>query len=581
MGDGAIGPEPADGSRTPAPGPTVRYQRVLPGPLSGPGLREASLPSPRTTGGPARVTRRNGTPPGTTVRSTTATGEAGGHLEDGDLVAAISSGDDAKMAARNGLQLGGSLVLTWIIGLTLTNVALPHLATPLQLGVLGFCEAVASIVLAIPTFGLDTYIRKEVSRRSAAAREFVMGTLVARMLVSALFIVGAMAVLHAIGRDWSTVQVLFWFGAATFLAQSAEINAALLQAVGKVKGQARINVLSKTMWAAITIAGLKGGFGIRSVPVALCVSEGLKAVYLGWQAHHLLHIPFSLKHQRVSPVLKASLPFLASALAVRVMMWLDVTLMGVMLSDERGKTALGLYFSAVRLAQLALILAPVALWVLTPLASRALARSQEEFQRLVRRSFQNGITIALPLTALLALNSDVVIAVLQPASYRPASKALRVLAAMFVLTYLNILASTFLQIRGDGWVVVRSTIATIVVDLVLVLTLVPIAHRSWGLGGAGLGASIALIVAEAVAAAILMTKLGRGTFDRRSIQAVALTVFAVVCLTVIDRVAASMGWFIARTVLDVCCALGLVMVLRVYDIPRSLARRLPGPLRHL
>ena len=96
-----------------------------------------------------------------------------------------------------------------------------------------------------------------------------------------------------------------------------------------------------------------------------------------------------------------------------------------------------------------------------------------------------------------------------------------------------------------------------------------------------MGASIALITSEAVAAMILMRRLGRGTFDRRSIRAVSMTAFGVVCLIVIDRVAASMGLFILRTVLDVLCVAALMAMLRVYDVPPSMARRLPGPLKRL
>ena len=494
---------------------------------------------------------------------------------------AISGSDDVKLAARNGMQLGGSLLFTWIIGLSLTTVVLPHLVSPSEVGVLGFGEAVASIVLVAATFGLDVFIRKEVARKSDTARQFIMGTLVARAAASAMLVLSAVVVLQRLGRDHTAIEVVVWFGIATFMAQSADINAALLQAVGHVGGQARISMLTKVLWAAIAVGGLQLGFGLRSVPIAMAISEGIKGVVLGWQAHRVLRIPFSLRHQRVLPVLRTSLPFLATALAVRVMMWLDVTVMGIMLTDARGKEATGLYFSALRLGQLALILAPVATWVLMPLASRSFHRSAYEFQRLVQRSFQTGLTIAIPLTALLAMNADVVISILQPPAYFPASRALRVLACMFVFTYLNILASTFLQIRGEGWWVVRATIATIVVDLFMLLILVPIGHRSWGVGGAGLAAAIALISAEAIASVLLTSRLGRHSFDAQSLRTIAATAYAVACVVVIDRVAAHHGLFVWRTVLDVAALSGLLGILHVYDIPASWGQSLQLRLRTL
>jgi O-antigen/teichoic acid export membrane protein len=252
--------------------------------------------------------------------------------------------------------------------------------------------------------------------------------------------------------------------------------------------------------------------------------------------------------------------------------------MGLLLRDDRGIEATGWYFSALRLSQLALILAPVVTWVVTPLASRALERSALEYRTLVRRSMQIGLTIAIPLTVVLALNADVVIEVLQGPKYAPASKALRVLSCMFVFTYVNMLAGTFLQVSNRGWVVVRATIATIAVDLVLLLVLVPYGHRNWGDGGAGLAAAISLITAEVAAAVFMMWHLRGTTMDRQSKSAIAAALLAVSCLVLVDRMAERAGMFILRPFLDVLVLAMFLMIVRAYDLPEGWRKKVTGTI---
>lgn len=494
----------------------------------------------------------------------------------------MSGAADLRMAARNGTQLGSSLLVTWVVGLAFTNVVLPRSVEDRgQLGMLGFGEGIASVLLILANLGLDTYIRQEVARRASSAREFMVGMFAVRLVASAVLTTLAVTVLAATGRDGAAIEIVLWFALAIFMMQTAENYAALLQAVGQVGMQAKVSVLTKLLWVAVAIAGLQLGFGVRSVPAALALSELVKAVMLGIPAHRVLQIPLSLSHQRIRNVITLSLPFLATALSVRVMSWADVLTMGFLLPDERGKDATGLYVSALRLSQLALILAPVVTWVVMPLASRARERSAAEFDELIRRSLQVGLTVAIPITALLSLNAGVVMGVMQGQRFEPAGRALSILACMFVFTYVNMLASTFLQIRGEGWVVVRATLATIVIDVTLVLLLVPYAHRNWGEGGAGMGAAIAIVTAELVSAVILLSRLGRVAVDRRLVIAIGSALFAVACLVPVDRMAERAGFRVTRVLIDVAMMAAFVWILRCYDIPRGwvrgqVARRLGG-----
>ncbi len=106
---------------------------------------------------------------------------------------------EVGLALRNAAKLGGSLTITWGIGIVV-RLYLPRYLGPERFGMLSFADAFTTAAFVFLGLGLDTYVRKEVSVRPDHASEFIGGVVLLRMLLAVLVFAGMEAVLAATHR---------------------------------------------------------------------------------------------------------------------------------------------------------------------------------------------------------------------------------------------------------------------------------------------------------------------------------------------------------------------------------------------
>ena len=179
-----------------------------------------------------------------------------------------------------------------------------------------------------------------------------------------------------------------------------------------------------------------------------------------------------------------------------------------------------------------MLLSPIISWVLMPLLSRAAKRSQEEVFRLLRRAIEGLLVASIPVTMIIALGADVWIRLVFGEEFAPAGMSLRVLAPIFVLTYVAILLASTLVILERSWTLTITSIAGLAALPVFIWILVP-RTRGFGLGGAGTGAALGQIMMEALVVTVFLISIGRRAFDRRSAIVIGKSIavcFAVVML---------------------------------------------------
>jgi len=92
---------------------------------------------------------------------------------------------EAMRAVRGAFVLGASLVATWTVALVV-RLLLPRSLGPALFGEFNFADALAANAFVFITFGLDTYIQKELPARPSHQSEFIGGVFVVRLVASAL-----------------------------------------------------------------------------------------------------------------------------------------------------------------------------------------------------------------------------------------------------------------------------------------------------------------------------------------------------------------------------------------------------------
>lgn len=474
---------------------------------------------------------------------------------------------DGALAIRSAFTLGWSLLLTTFVGFAL-QAKVPDWLGKERFGRVSAAEVLATLSLSLFALGFDTYARKELAVRPGHAREFLGGSLLLRAAVTSGAIVLLSLVLFGIGRPRESVLLFALFGASRYFVQTNDLLTGSLQAVGRLKGLALVNVTAKLLWAfVIVLPFLKvGGYALPSrlqmvcVPVGWIIGEAFRGAILWRRVCAEFGTRLTFRGQKLREVTRASLPYAFSGLVASSANMLDVNLMSALTVESE----VGIYRFAQNLTTIAYFPGTILPWVLIPLASKAAARSAEDLLTVIRRGIEIVLGVAIPMAVLLALHADTLITTFA-SEYTPAIPIVRILAFMLISTYVVTLAVTFLQVLDRSWVVIRVALIGIAIDGVLCLIGLRWGFRFWGEGGAGIAAAIAMFISEAVIMVIFIRSLGSNAIDRQCLSKLARIAAAGIPVFLIDRAFFQMGFSWVRLVVDVLVYGANFLLLNIFD----------------
>jgi O-antigen/teichoic acid export membrane protein len=483
-----------------------------------------------------------------------------------ELSVASEPADDVRVAVKNAVTLGASLVVTWSVAI-IARFFLPRYLGPEQFGVFNFAESFAGAFFVFLGLGIETYIQKEIPVRPAHSSDFFGGLLVLRLgasLVLFAAMAGVMALTH---RPAEVQRIVFVFGFAHFVMGASGNVAALLHASRTVDELAVVNVVSKVLWGAAVGVALLVRPDLVELAVAFLLIEAARLLALLSLARRHVGLRLTWNPRAVKAVLLASLPFCVVQVANAIYGRLDVSLLGMLSND----TEVGLFSAASNLAGLSFLLSPLISWVLLPLLSRAAARSQAEMFTILRGAIRSVMMLVIPITLMVVLGADVWIRYLFGADFAPAALCLRILAPAVVLTYLAMIVGMCLPLLDRAWEVTALSFIGLVVDPVLNAVLVPRASRWLGPGGASAGAATASCLAELVVAAALLVTIGARAFDRASLSSIGKAILCCLVVSGADALLRPLGP--ARLAIDATLYMALVFLLgaaQLEDVRRAI-----------
>lgn len=446
---------------------------------------------------------------------------------------------DLAVALRSALQLGASLLATWTVAIAVRFV-LPRQLGPEGFGHYAWVDNTAALACLGLGFGLDTYIQREVSKRADHAQEFVGGVFFMRGALG-LALLAALGLYGWYARQSAEVAIaLVLFGLYGIIALCNSSLGALLQASTKVGRLAVSNVLAKVVWGGGTLAVVAQSHDLRLLALPLLGSELLRMVWLVPAAHRAVGLRWKVDPAMTRVVLLASLPFFVNTLSYMAGGRIDVWLLGE-LTREAPKE-LGYYGAAQNLASLTLLLAPLESWVVTPLLTRALVRSEDEFFGILRRATEGIAVLVIPATLMVSLGAPLWLRLACGDKYGPGAASLASLAPSFVFTYLAVLFATALILLNRSWEVTRLSLLRLALQPALMLIVIPGAFRRLGEGGAGRGDALVFSVLEAGVALLFAHKLGRRVWDARIFRVLAKSLLATGAAVLLHSALGAQGW---------------------------------------
>ncbi|GAC1339161.1 MAG: O-unit flippase Wzx [Myxococcales bacterium] len=460
---------------------------------------------------------------------------------------------EAPLAIWNALMLGSSLVLTWGVSLGI-RALLPRYLGPERFGAYSFAEAVAPTFFVFCSLGVETYVQKEIPVRHEHATEFFGGILAIRLLLSAVLLTLMCVALRFTGRTPEIVLAAFLFGIGQVFFVHNATFVAMLNARGTVGGMSVVNVLAKVSWGACILAAVLLRLDLWALAASFAVSEAVRSAVLFHlcRRHLALRIALHLPHLRAALVRSA--PFFVTGLALTLFARFDV----MILSYLADPLELGWYSAASQVSHLGLLLVPLISGVCLPMFSRARRRSEDELSVAIRRSLEIILMVAIPVSLALFVGADVWIRMLGGAGFEPASRSLRAIAPIFILTYVAILSSSCLNLINRAWTVTRVCLIGIGVNATLNVVLIRHLGPRLGLGGAGVGAGLAAVITEALVCAMLLSVIGRRVIDARLLRVVLLTALTCAGVIAVDHLLRPLGP--ARLLVDGAAYAGLALL---------------------
>lgn len=442
---------------------------------------------------------------------------------------------DRRIAARNAVIVTGSLLVTWSVAL-LIRLILPRSLGPDEFGQYSFADALAANGFGFIGLGIDTYIQKEIPLRPKHANDFFGGVQVLRLVGSAVVLIATAQLARTGHYPPVVVATVLVFGLSQLFITIAASCASLLYASRSVGRLSVLNIVCKLLWAVVIGVALERHAPLWVYAAAAALSEGVRLVVLFHLCRGVLGLRMRIDVKNTIVALKESFPFYLTAIGVALYAKIDVAVMGMLLSDRE----VGFYSAATNISIIAMLMAPLMSWVLTPQIARA-APNREEFRALMRRSLEWTLAIAVPLGLALGLGADLIMHVVYGSRFDPAIRAMRALSPMFIAVYVSMLCSLGLMMTNRAWTVTKVTLLSFVVNGTLNYLLLRPALRAWGEGGAGIGAALVWVGTELLVALTYVWLLGSDVLDCRNVVAFGKSLGASACVVAIHLSTARLG----------------------------------------
>ncbi|HEU5011278.1 MAG TPA: flippase [Roseiflexaceae bacterium] len=417
----------------------------------------------------------------------------------------------------------GSQLITWGLTLTLT-IFLPHYLGASGMGQIQFATAIWAMMSVLIAFGTDTLLIKEIARRPEQAAALLGQSMALRI---AIFVVSCGLVGCYLWFSQASTEVatlVFILGIAAIVGQLANVTDAALRGLELMQFTSLSSIVSKAVYAGCSIALLLLGYGIYAV-AAMTIASNLvtliiqmvvlkRRVGLDMTAHGANTIRAMLA------IMRAGMPYLLIGLMTSVYGQIDT----FVIHDLVSPAELGWYSIAVQLYGTLLFIPVILATAVFPAMTRSYTNSSSEMPRIVSKTFDMMLLIAVPIGLGLLVVSDALIALIYGPEFSQVGPVLGLMGIVLIFMFQNIVLGQSLisADRQNVWTVM--TLIAIVCTVVLDLLLVPLFQQRYGNGA--MGGSVSYIITEAGILIAAIACMPRGTLGWANVWTAARIIIA-------------------------------------------------------
>jgi O-antigen/teichoic acid export membrane protein len=428
---------------------------------------------------------------------------------------ATSTRPASSRIVDNILALGVGQVFTWVATAGLV-VILPRSLGDEKLGVFTAAVSLTDFAGLLATFGITSYVTKELARDDAMRHGGLLNALAMRLPLALL--AGLLAVLASMLMGYSTeakvTVLLLCLNVGLSAANGALLGA--LQGMQDMRPVAVTNAVSKLVLLGAVALMMALGTGVAGVAAAWIVSNAV--VTAGYGVALLRRRAFG---GRLAPatwagIAAGSLPFFVWQASLMFYGQIDVVLLSVLTRDE----VVGWYGAAYRIITIPVFLPVMITSALFPALAAAAVESNERFIALARRGLQIVLMASIPIAAGLALVAGRLMGFLgYPGDFDRAVPIIIILSLHVPLVAGDMIVGSALAARDRQRVWALTGVAAAVINPALNLLLIPYFDSAQGNGA--IGAAIATLATE-----MFMMAAGLWLLPERLLDRVTLTIIA-------------------------------------------------------
>ncbi|MCA9932486.1 MAG: flippase [Anaerolineales bacterium] len=414
-----------------------------------------------------------------------------------------------KTIAKNASALMVSQLMTWGLTLLLT-LFLPRYLGPTAVGQFHFANSLWAIVAMLIAFGTDRYLVKEIARQTERAGELWGVTAVTQLLLYLLSFGGVAAYLALVGYAPETVQVVLVIGLGQLFWQWASAASSVLQGLEQMQYISVGSVAGKLFNTIVAITLLLLGYGVLVIAAVTIGAALVNLLVLLFYLRRAISLRPRFHWRAMMALLRDSSSYLYVRLALVVYQQVDIIIISLLVNEK----TIGWYGAADQLFGTLLFIPTVFMTAVFPALSRLYTSDSDSLHRLMGKSFDLLLLVAIPIGLGLIVIANPLVVLLFGEAFAPSGPVLALFGVVLILTYQNMLLGQFLVStdKQNRWtaVMVTATLATIPLDLLLI----PWCVARFGNGA--LGGALAFIITETGMTIAGLIMLPRGALTRRN-----------------------------------------------------------------
>ena len=426
--------------------------------------------------------------------------------------------DDGKVIAKNVSVLMFSQFITWGLALLLM-VFLPRYLGAENMGKLHLAGSLWVIVGMLVSFGMDTFIAKEIARDHEKTSELFGTTLVVRTFLYVFGFGGLALYSYLMDFPTDTIYVILIIGVANYFTQIGRACYAALQGLERMEYISLADIVSKFFNTFVSIILLFLGASVFLIAV---VSIGTALIYSAVQMYYLnkmrpIRPKFSFS--MANKLMRSSFPYFLTSISQTVYVTVDIVIIATIIRIEE---IIGWYSVVDQLFGTLLFVPAVFVKAVFPALSRTFANDPNGLPKMMQRSFNLMLLISVPIGfGLLAVSTNLV-TLLFGEEFINSGPILAIYGLVIIFTYQNTLLGQFLVSTDRPNSLTGIMVAASAIIFVLHSILIPWTQNVFGNGGIG-GAS-AFVITECFIMVASLRLLPKGSLDRTNLYA-AIKIF--------------------------------------------------------